>query len=87
LVETNNNNNEGETMTLYNYPTIQAWHILTGSLAYYVDNMVRKAQAENAPLDATYKNNDGKWVRLRDVENQEFANQCWVKVLQLTKEL
>tara|TARA_R100000656_G_scaffold46716_1_gene38022 strand:- start:324 stop:560 length:237 start_codon:yes stop_codon:yes gene_type:complete len=71
---------------MYNYPTVQAWHTLTGSHSYYVKNMVAQAQLDKAPIDATYKNNDGKWVKLRDVENQEFANLVWVKVLQLTKE-
>jgi len=64
----------------YNYPTVQAWHRLTGSHNYYIKDQVEMAKKDNAPLDATFKRN-GSWVKLTEVENKTFAGQVWESVL------
>jgi len=62
---------------MFNYPTVKAWHILTGSHGFYVKDQVAQAQLDNAPVDATFKTQGGVWVELHNVENKKFAEEVW----------
>lgn len=37
------------------YSYVQSWHYKSGSMPYYVDNLVARAKREKAPADATYR--------------------------------
>jgi hypothetical protein len=64
------------------YRMIQAWHKLTGSFPYYIDNLQHQAALQNAPLDACFFSSDLKrWILSSEVENRAFIQQCelWIK--------
>ena len=49
-----------------NYLAIPLWH--TSSYGYYIKDLVARAKADNAPIDAIYER-DGKWATLSEVSN------------------
>ena len=49
------------------YPCIRAWGRLLNSHSYYITDQVAQAKRDNAPADATYKDDDGHWRTLKDV--------------------
>ena len=66
--------NEGKDKYVYEYPTVKAWHIHTGSYDYYVKDQIALAQKENAPRNATFKS-DGKWHTLKECKDPILANR------------
>lgn len=57
------------------YPYIVAWGKMIGSMDYYINDMVRQAEKDGAPEDATYVKNvtsdnaTGKWSTMDGVVN------------------
>jgi hypothetical protein len=61
----------------HTYRLIRLWHKETGSMAYYIDQQVERAQKTNAPEDALYEiwehqgtaasGPTGEWITLRDL--------------------
>lgn len=43
------------------YKYIWAWGKMSGSMDYYIVKQIKTAIADNAPDDATFKQDDGKW--------------------------
>lgn len=55
-----------------NYPLIRAWHHMSGSFDYYIQDQVRQAEEEKAPQDAIFRNpRDNTWMRFPDIRNPE----------------
>jgi hypothetical protein len=69
-------------MKASDYIWIERWGKLLGSFDHYIKNQQEKALAENAPVAATFKRNDGTWALINNVSNlgtrayfeQNFAN-------------
>lgn len=53
------------------YHWIREWGKLLGSHDEYIDRQVEKARRDNAPENAIYKSNDGRWVTTDDVTSGE----------------
>lgn len=57
------------------YPYIVAWGKMMGSMNYYIEDMLRQAERDGAPEDATYLKNinsdnaTGKWSTMDGVVN------------------
>ena len=63
------------------YKHIHAWHALTGSMQYYIDDLQERASQENAPINAIYFSIDrNKWETIEDVKNLEMkaAVEDWL---------
>lgn len=54
------------------YPFIRLWHETSGSFPYYINDLVNKARAENAPSTAIYRADDG-WKVVDDIKSLETA--------------
>lgn len=58
------------------YPLIRAWgYRIMGSYKYYVEMQLARARENNAPQDAVYRNEDGTWNRLDDIQNPMVKSQ------------
>lgn len=53
------------------YRAIVAWGQYLQSYEYYIENQLRLAKSDKAPLLATYRNGDGTWNTLSDVTNMQ----------------
>ncbi len=52
------------------YAAIREWHRRTGSLPYYWGALQRKAEEEDAPLDAIYRDDStGEWHTVSGLKN------------------
>lgn len=58
------------------YPYIQAWHYMTGSMPYYVDDLVSRAKREKAPADAIFRRDDRTWARASECPNRDAIARC-----------
>lgn len=45
------------------YKHLFAWDTMMGSYAYWVNDQQERAKADDAPLDAIFKNSEGGWER------------------------
>ena len=52
------------------YKAIAFWGNVLGSFDYYIKRMQREACADNAPLNAIYKLQDGGWATTDRVSNE-----------------
>lgn len=52
------------------YKYIWAWGKMSGSMDYYIVKQIKAAIADNAPDDATFKQDDGKWSTIDEA--------CWI---------
>ena len=52
------------------YYYISAWGYIMNSMTYYVKQEIKKAQEEDAPDDAIYRNNDGKWITHSGIKDE-----------------
>ena len=62
--------------TGYRYPSIRAWGKYLGSYAYYIEEQVRKAQDDDAPLNAIYFGGTGpepRWITADEITNPHAA--------------
>ncbi len=59
-----------ETNLWDQYKYIVAWGKMLGSYAYYIEDQIRNAIAENAPYTAIY-NRDGRWITYEEIQNPE----------------
>lgn len=58
------------------YPLIRVWgYLIMGSYEYYVEMQLARARKDNAPQDAVYRNEDGTWNRLDDIQNPMVKSQ------------
>lgn len=58
------------------YPCIRAWDQMMGSYAYFTEQQIERARAENAPQDATFYNDTKKrWSTLKDIASAQ--TQWW----------
>lgn len=57
------------------YPCIVRWGRELLSYDYYINNQVWEADADNAPTDAIYKGQDGKWSLARDIKSPELRER------------
>lgn len=56
------------------YKYIWAWGKMSGSMDYYIDQQIKKARGENAPLDAIYYDKTwGKWHTVGNVASPTCA--------------
>ena len=56
------------------YKYIWAWGKLCGSMDYYIDEQIKKAREENAPLDAIYYDDkEFKWHTVRQTVSSTRA--------------
>jgi len=46
------------------YPYVIAWGKMMRSEGYYIENQLRKAREDGAPVTAVYRGDDGAWVTL-----------------------
>lgn len=51
------------------YPWVRAYGRAMGSYPYYVNDQVAQARADNAPQNATRRNDDGTWSTTDDIIN------------------
>lgn len=49
------------------YRAMKLWLENSGSYPYYVKQEQERASEEGAPLDALYKNHEGKWICVSDL--------------------
>jgi hypothetical protein len=63
------------------YPFICAWGARLGSFQYYIDGEIERAMFDRASTRAIYKDNNGKWHTIDDVQNPEAKQFClaWVE--------
>lgn len=74
---------EGYTMSIFNskYQAIRIWGQHLGSFDYFIENEQAKAESEDAPLDALYK--DGStWVTIADLENKNNQRHVINKLME-----
>lgn len=50
------------------YKTVRAWGKIMGSFDYYIQERIVEAKKDNAPANATYKNDDGTWNTTDNIE-------------------
>jgi len=53
------------------YPYIVQWERMIKSFTYYMDAQLREAWKTDAPREAIYERQDGEWVTVNEVEDQE----------------
>jgi hypothetical protein len=53
----------------FDYPLIRLWHETSGSMPYYINDLVEQARASNAPATAIYRARDNSWRTIEDVTN------------------
>lgn len=61
--------------TKFDYPYIRAWGQLLGSYEYFIEAQIERAQEDNAPDDAVYVDQEGRWHRFAHVTNEETRQQ------------
>lgn len=60
------------------YTAVDFWHRRTGSFQYYIDDQQEKAARDNAPLDATYKDESGNWNQMSKLpEHHSMREAFW----------
>ena len=52
------------------YHWVVKWEQFMGAAQYYIDRMVRTARNDNAPANATHKNDDGTWSTTDDITSK-----------------
>lgn len=52
------------------YPYIRAWGSMMLSYAAYIRTQVELARQENAPQNATFRDDDGTWRTIEDCRNE-----------------
>ena len=69
-------------MSIFNseYQAIRIWGQHLGSFDYFIENEQAKAEAEDAPLEALYKD-DNTWVTIADLENKNIQRQVISKLM------
>ena len=62
---------------------IVAWGKYMDSMDYYIEDMLLKAQEDNAPAGALYQDKDGKWFTIDEVKNPalQASLQDYVKFM------
>ena len=67
------------------YLYIRAWHSTSGSFQYYIDKVVMEARKDNAPQNAIYKSQDGKWHTIEDCINERAAARVEAEVSRMKR--
>jgi hypothetical protein len=49
------------------YDTIRRWGSYMGTLPYYVDAEVARAESDDAPPTAIYKDRNGRWFTAQEI--------------------
>lgn len=52
------------------YLYIRAWGRSLGSFQNYIDNELEKARADNAPQNAIYRDNEGRWHTFDNISSE-----------------
>lgn len=61
------------------YRAIRIWGENTGSYPYYIKAQQEKAAEENAPLNALYKDHNGKWQTVDDLPEIHWMRDAYKK--------
>lgn len=48
-------------MPKIDYPYVMAWNLFMGARKPYIQDQIKLAKEEHAPLDATYRDSSGTW--------------------------
>jgi hypothetical protein len=59
----------------FDYPLIRLWHETTGSMPYYIEDLVARARADDAPPTAIYQGQDKVWRTIDQVTNLETIHR------------
>lgn len=64
------------------YLYIRGWHQSSGSMQYYIEQLLRKARYENAPDDAVYYSKDeDRWITLDELHpDARKSLECYVNI-------
>ena len=57
------------------YKYLYAWDRMIHSTLGWSEMMQKRAEMENAPIDCTYRDNDGTWHTFRNIDNQETKDR------------
>ena len=60
------------------YLAIKAWGVVMGNTSSYVEEQQQLASEQDAPLDATFRDEacEGGWSTLREITNQDNMKTC-----------
>lgn len=63
------------------YPYIVWWGKSLGSFDYYIEAQLKLAEQTNAPVTATYRQQDGTWATIEGITNPNTRDQLvrWCK--------
>ena len=50
------------------YLGVRLWGKMLASFDYYIDGQIKKAIADNAPIDAIYYKGCGNWITVKDLD-------------------
>jgi hypothetical protein len=53
------------------YPCIRRWGRMMGSYPHYIENQIKQAREDEAPEDATFRGEDGRWHRASEIKNED----------------
>lgn len=59
------------------YPFVYAWDRMLGSYEEWSEREQERAEKESAPLDAVYRDSDGKWVSFKNVQSFRTKRRIW----------
>jgi hypothetical protein len=65
------------------YRGIEVWHLNSGSRDYYVKMLQERAALENAPIDATYRDQNGKWHTMSELADGHRMKELYASELSL----
>lgn len=68
------------------YPYIRAWGVSSSSMDYYIERQVSKAREDNAPKNAIYKDDDGRWHTVDEIESPRTKEEIKVIAEQIMSE-
>ncbi len=57
------------------YQCIIRWGTYMGSMKYYIDDEVCRANADSAPINAIYKQDDGEWATANGIADDTMRQQ------------
>lgn len=71
---------------MQNYPMIRLWGRMLGSMAYYIEDEVKRAKADKAPQDAVYYDMTNKvWHTYREVTSQDTKDKLRLWLMEYYK--
>lgn len=61
----------GDVMIECTHKYVVAWGRLLGSMTYYIRAQVWRAEVDEAPADAIYRDKDGRWHTIDEIQDRD----------------